>query len=139
MGEAIRKMRRRAVHQRLDAENIELRARLSGLTTVLGKMHGVMLRFSLGAANWACNTHVRSGWNWLQRKPKDVVPEYVWIGAGNPEKAAHEVMVECFGKDYRDRARAAFAAAKKEQKDEEDRAQALLGSTPAPNPISRGE
>ena len=138
MGEAIRKIRRRAIHQKLDAENIEIRAQLSGLTTVLGRMHEVMLRFSLGA-NWACNTHVRSDWDWLRKKPKDVVPEYVWLGAGNPEKAANDIMVECFGKDYKERAREAFKAARMEQKDEEDHAQDLVGGTSFADSIRRGE
>ena len=117
MEEAIKKIRRKAIHQRLDAENIELRAQLSGLTTVLGKMHGVILWFALGS-NWTARFK-RSHWfwksQWFWEKSLEVAPEYIWVGAGNPEKAADNVMVECFGKDYRERARAAFVAILKEQ------------------------
>ena len=106
MGEALRQLRRKGRHQRLDEENIELRAQLSGLTTVLGKIHGVMLRFSLGA-NWVCRIKTRrSGWFWQKRV--ESIPEYIWLGAGNPEKAADDTMGQCFGKDYKERARVTF-------------------------------
>ena len=115
MGEALRQIRRKKRHQRLDEENIELRAQLSGLTTVLGKMHGVILRFSLGV-NWAQQGYRRL-WPW--RKKSDMVPVYTWVGAGNPEKAAQDTMVACFGKDFKERAAEALAEVRKAQEEKD--------------------
>ena len=140
MGKALRQLRRKGKHQRLDEENILLKQQLEGMQKALGNLHATMLRFSLGG-NWACITHVRSDWNWLRKKPKDPVPEYVWMGAGNPEKAAHDTMIACFGKEYKERARAAFMEAKKaqEEKDAEVSMHNFPGDSNASNGIGGGE
>ncbi len=136
MGEALRQIRRKKRHQRLDEENIELRAQLSGLTTVLGKMHGVMLRFSLGA-NWVSRITIKAHWFW--QKPLETAPEYVWVGAGNPEKAAQDTMAACFGKDYRERALAAAMEARKAQEEKDASVNSLVKRASLADSVRRGK
>ncbi|KKL85560.1 hypothetical protein LCGC14_1953550, partial [marine sediment metagenome] len=111
MGKSLRQVRRKMNHQRSDEENILLREQLGGMQKALGNLHATMFRFAVGS-NWVARLK-RSHWFW--KKSFEAAPLYIWVGAGNPEKAAHDIMVESFGKDYGERARAAFAAAQKEQ------------------------
>ena len=115
MGEALRKMRRKGLHKNLEAENIELRKAFDGMRSVVGQLHMTMLRFAVGS-NWVCRIKTRrSGWFWQRRV--ESIPEYIWLGAGNPEKAAHDVMEACFSKNYQEQARAVIAAMRKKQEE----------------------
>ena len=137
MGQALRMMKRKGLHRKLDAENIELRKQLASMQYAASQLHVTMLRFALGS-NWVARLK-RSYWFW--KKSFEVAPEYIWVGAGNPEKAAHDTMVECFGKDYKERARVAFVAARKEQEahDQKIDVSSLPGGTAASNAAGGGE
>ena len=137
MGKSLRQVRRKMNHQRSDEENILLREQLRGMQKALGILHGSMLRFALGS-NWVCHiktlrfSWLRSGWFW--QKPTESIPEYIWVGAGNPEKAAQDTMVACFGKDYKERAQAIFAEMKKRQVNEDNKKAAAI-----PHPLPDNE
>ena len=116
MGEALKKARRKSLHKRLDAENILLREQLGGMQKGLGNLHATMFRFAVGS-NWVARFK-RSHWFW--KKSFEAAPEYIWVGAGNPEKAAHDTMVACFGKDFKERAASALDVARKEQEEKDE-------------------
>ena len=141
MGEALRKMRRKGKHQNLEAENIELRKALENAHSAVGQLHMTMLRFALGS-NWVARLK-RSHWfwksQWFWEKELERAPEYIWVGAGNPEKAAHDVMVACFGKDYQAQAAAALAAVKKQQEEKDASVNSLVGGTSLADSVRRGE
>ena len=140
MGDALKRLRKKGLHKSLEAENIELRKALGSMQSAVGQLHMTMLRFAQGY-NWVCRIKtLRSGWFWQRRV--ESIPEYIWLAAGNPEKAAHDVMVDCFGKDYQVQAAAALAAVRKKQ-EEKDNAEAPKngppGGTPVPNDAGGGE
>ena len=135
MGKALREMRRKRTHQRLDEENIQLRNQLGGIQTALRNLHATMLRFAVGG-NWAQQGYRRL-WPW--RKKSDMVPVYTWVGAGNPEKAADDVMVECFGWKYKERAQAAFMEARKAQEEKDANPESLVRNHASPHHDGRGE
>ena len=122
MGEALRKERRKGFHKRLDAENIELRKQMMEMQSVVTRLLVAMLRFAMGS-NWTRRV-LEKGYCWPWNKPQERAPEYIWVGAGNPEKAAHDIMEECFGKGYRGQAermlKASIANREREMKEEAD-------------------
>ncbi len=133
MGEALRQIRRKKRHQRLDEENILLREQLEGMQKTLGILHASMFRFAVGG-NWACRIKTRKGWFWKKKIEPLTWPEYLWLGAGNPEKAAQDTMVACFGKYYKERAQEAFAEMKKRQVNEDNKKAAAI-----PHPLPDNE